>query len=638
MSPKERRTKMFDYLKSADDWITVSHLAEHFNVSERTLHNDLSKLENVLKYSHWKIEKKRGVGIRVNVTSIEKSENSEVGLATDDRKINILSKLLLDFDKVTFEGLSQSSYVSVTSIRNDIEVIKQWLHKNTEVKILSDRFGTKIEGNEEAIREAIVWFNQHIIENRTKLEQSNLNQLKVILKEFYNHTIIDVAYDILFDFIKKNNHLLSDYYILNTLNIYLVQLHRLSHGHTLTKKGNFLESIAFSYEIVTMDDYTASSKELLSRAASRLSFAYSENEINYLTKHLILNRLENIPLDAQNEQLIEELIRHLSATVSVNLNNDERLKRELEQHIPPMLYRLKLNINSDNPFANQVKNEFGETFYTIKLAVERFEKRLNITFNDEELALLTIYFQSAIERKNLNQQILVVCQHGLAMSGLLVNRLEKIIPSRVTINTASVGELDYFKLTDFDLVVSTVDSLAGENVINVSDFLNDRDVKRILDRLSIIENEKRKPSDISHHLEAVLKPEYIVIGANFENREELLSQTVDRLSKDGYATKEYLKSILLRETKGNTDFLNGVAIPHGASDYVKRSIVVIITNTKKIHWNKFYVDKVFIPLISQEDMQSVKAIIKDIYNIIDDRETIENLPAYLEKIKGRLEQ
>ena len=193
------------------------------------------------------------------------------------------------------------------------------------------------------------------------------------------------------------------------------------------------------------------------------------------------------------------------------------------------------------------------------------------------------------------------------MSGLLVNRLEKIIPSRVTINTASVGELDYFKLTDFDLVVSTVDSLVGENVINVSDFLNDRDVKRILDRLSIIENEKRKPSDISHHLEAVLKPEYIVIGANFENREELLSQTVDRLSKDGYATKEYLKSILLRETKGNTDFLNGVAIPHGASDYVKRSIVVIITNTKKIHWNKFYVDKVFIPLISQEDMQSVKA-------------------------------
>lgn len=633
MSPKERRKKLFEYLEIIDDWMTVKELADNLGVSERTLHTDINIVNESIRESGSAIEKKRGVGVKlIHHIKTELGENSQEVVEIYDRKIQILNMLLVQNDVVTYSELTNEMFVSPTSIKNDLNEIKRNLKTNTNVKIISDSNGTKIVGDESSIREALIWFNQEVIERNTLAYRTNMDQIKQIFKQFYQEELVDVAYDILFSFVLKNNSLLSDYYILNTLNVYIVQLHRLTGKNTLQDTNFRLRKEDFG----DLTDFTTGSSELLKRASSRLSLNYTQSDINYLAKYLVLNRFEHIPSEATNIKFIEELVNSLSDVLGVNFKNDSQLMKELKQHVPPMIYRLKLRVRAENPFVDQIKSEYRETFHTILLAISKFEAKLDVEFNDDEVALLTIYFQSAIEKQRKNNRILVVCQYGIATSELLVNRLKNELSAADKIESTSVGELEYFNLSDYDLIISSTDLVKGKNVINVSPFLTNQDIEFIKNKLNIKDKLSAQSDFEIENLYNYLNSYYIFEEAEFDDRESLLEFINTRLIAENYIDSKYMDTLIHRETIGNTDLPSGVATPHGDIERVNQSLIVIINNKKKIKWNKYFVDKIFVLLISKEDTMETKKIIKELYALINDKKIMNNFKEYLVEVKGDL--
>ncbi len=633
MSSSERRKKLIEYLEIMDEWVTIKELSRNLGVSERTVHTDIEKISKSLVGTGSLIEKKRGVGIRL-LNHVKDKDHNQYHQITElaDREVKILDLLLIQNKVVTYNDLSKLLFVSPTSIKNDLEAIKKKLAENTNVKVISDMNGTKIQGNEVAIREALMWFNQYIIGRQNLLKKSNIKQVKQIFKQFYIKEIIDVAYDILFNFVKKNNSLLSDYYFLNILSVYIVQIHRL----TMDKNIDEVNIEVNTKGLVDLVEFTSGASELLKRAASRLSFSYSEEEISFLEKHLILNRFEIFPVEATNSQFIDELVTHLSAALDIDFKHDKQLIKELKQHVPPMIYRLKLQVKLDNPFVEQIKNEFGQTFSIIWLAINNFESKLDFEFNDDEVALLTIYFQSAIEKQKINKRILIVCQYGIATSELLVNRLKNELPATNTIESASIGELEYFDLEKFDLVVSSTDTLKGENIINVTPFLNAQDIDYIKHKLNTDFNKTMHPQLSVQNLYNFLNTEYIYSNAEFEDREELLEFFNKKLIQDRYVHEGYMKSLIDREAVGNTDLPEGIAIPHGDIHLVNKSLIILVNNKEKIWWNKYFVDKIFIVLISKDDTSWTKKIMKELYALINNKNVILNFADFLNEAKERI--
>jgi len=222
------------------------------------------------------------------------------------------------------------------------------------------------------------------------------------------------------------------------------------------------------------------------------------------------------------------------------------------------------------------------------------------------------------------------------MSELLVNRLENIIPFKVNIKTSSVGELAYFNLDDYDLVISTVNSLKREKILKVSTFLNEKDVNRIINRLSWDSKRTLKTQNASETLLEYLNPEYILINSEFKDKDALIKSITNQLLNDHYIQKDYIENLINREKLGNTDLPNGVAIPHGNSEFVNKSMVVIIKNKNRIKWNESFIDKIFIPLISPKDISHVKKIIKEIYNLIENKDILTDFSKCLVDIKERL--
>src|SRR5699024_3483524 len=96
MSPNERRKKLFEYLEIIDEWTTIKELSNNLEVSERTIHTDIEKINESLIGTESAIEKKRGVGVRLlNHIKIENSKHPPKNIKIDDRKIKILDLLLI---------------------------------------------------------------------------------------------------------------------------------------------------------------------------------------------------------------------------------------------------------------------------------------------------------------------------------------------------------------------------------------------------------------------------------------------------------------------------------------------------------------------------------------------------------------
>ncbi|MBP2098445.1 PTS sugar transporter subunit IIA [Enterococcus rivorum] len=88
-------------------------------------------------------------------------------------------------------------------------------------------------------------------------------------------------------------------------------------------------------------------------------------------------------------------------------------------------------------------------------------------------------------------------------------------------------------------------------------------------------------------IKEVISQDLIIEELNVETKIEALQALVKLLDAQGYLTdpEEFLKDVLLREEEGVTGLGDGIAIPHGKSDGVNKTVIAIGKNNKGIDWS-----------------------------------------------------
>lgn len=614
---KKRQKRLLKLLESQNDYLTVGSIANQLGVSQRTIHSDLKAIEEYVQSMGKYLEKKRGVGIVLRELKENKlSEDVDSDYNTQNivmRRIEIMRLLLFGDSDISFNYLSDLFFVSKTSIIKDLEFIMEIFKAGSNAELQSDVNGTRIFGSEIDKQKAFLQFNRYILSNSDLYHEETIHKKMNLLIPFYGEKIISVCTNSLYSYVRENVNAISDYYIQNILNIYIILVYRISNNYHI----DFGKEAKFSTNSTFFDE---SAINLLMKAHFRLNFVYTENDVAYLSHHLIANRFEPFPEDNVDSNLVDNLLNQVSQALNIDFSKDTKLEDQLKKHIPPMIYRLQNKNKTENPFTEQIKVEFSLTFNVIWVVLSEYERELNIKFNEDEIAFLTIYFQSAIERAKINRKILIICQMGIATSELLMNRIKNIIPSLDSIEVASVSELDHMDLEQFDFIISTIKiDIPKKQVIFVSPFLTDIDIKKI----KKIGYEKKNQNYQSNylidksHLKRYVSKDFIYLDTDFSTKEELLNTVGKELVTRGYVTNNFLASLISREKLGGTDLPTGVAVPHGNPSDVNHTIVAIIRNKKKFKWDAYFVDIVFIIGISSENTSETKKILSNIYNIID---------------------
>lgn len=619
----KRQKELLELLAQQSDFQTVEYFASKLGVSKRTTHSELRIIEDYLQSSGEYLEKKRGVGIAIKrfkeVEAIEEKKEASDIYNTFNRRVEIMNILLFKEKVVSFNHLSDSFMVSKTSIIKDFEFIMKILNVGSRIKLCSDIHGTSLIGSEEDIQKALLQFNRYLLNNSELYDEDFAEKIK-LLDTYYGESLINVCSNILYTYIRENVNAISDYYVQNILNIFIILVFRIAKGHHIEelKRTDASETTIFFEE---------SAVRMLHKAALRLELTYTNEDVHYLSLQLISNRFEPLPEEEVDEVIVERLLSRVSAALNINFASDQKLEEQLKNHIPPMIYRLRSNNKTENPFTSQIKNEFSLTFNVIWVVLSEYEQELGISFNEDEIAFLTMYFQAAIERARMNRKILIVCQMGIATSELLINRIKNVLPSLDTFEVASVAELEQMPLNEYDLIISTIKvDIPKKQVILVSPFLTKEDIERIKqsDLLPKAENNVLKLVR-AHHLMKFVDKDFVFVNTDFSSKEELIEQVGEVLIKNGFVTQQFIQTVQEREEMGGTDLPTGTAVPHGNSICVNQTIIVLVKNKKKFKWNKYYVDLVFLICIAKQDTFQTRNILADIYNIIDSNEQLKQL-------------
>ncbi|MEO1771620.1 BglG family transcription antiterminator [Candidatus Enterococcus ferrettii] len=619
----KRQKELLELLTQENNFQTVEYFASKLGVSKRTTHIELGIIEEYVQSSGEYLEKKRGVGIALRglrevASAKEHNEGSDL-YDTLSRRIQIMNMLLFEEKIVSFNHLSENFMVSKSSIIKDFEFIMKILNVGSNIKLCSDIHGTSLIGSEEEIQKALLQFNRYLLSNSDIYSDDDFAENIKLLNTYYGESLISVCSNILYTYVRENVNAISDYYVQNILNIFIILVFRIAKlNHLEGQASSTLEANIFFEE---------SAVRMLHKAALRLGLSYTNEDVQYLSLHLVSNRFEPLPEDEIDEVIVDQLLAKVSEALNINFSSDQKLEEQLKNHIPPMIYRLKSNNKTENPFTSQIKNEFSLTFNVIWVVLSEYEQELGISFNEDEMAFLTMYFQAAIERARMNRKILIVCQMGIATSELLINRIKNVLPSLDTFEIASIPELEHTDFDQYDLIISTIKvEIPGKKVILVSPFLTNKDIDEI-------KNSGYRPNKVnkvvkfarSHHLKKFTRKETLYVNSAFTSKEELITQIGDQLVNQNIVEPKFIETVLEREEVGGTDLPSGTAVPHGNSTCVNQTTIVVVKNSKKFKWNSYYVDIVFLICIAKQDTFETRNILSDIYNIIDNNEQLKEL-------------
>ncbi len=605
----KRQSRILSLLEESNRYLTAEEIARNTGVSKRTIHSELKSMEEYLNSIEKKLVRKRGIGIAID--SSNNFEATTFQLNSSKSRLQVIMENLLFGEKIiSYNQLSELLFVSKSSISKDLEKAQKLLG---DIDLTSSAKGSYLDGDENKLREAYIRFNQWLFTQCTS--NNTYSEWLGKLGEYYSEKIVTACKDVLFSYLKGHWDFVSEVYVQSLLSSLIVQTYRMNREEIAECKPSDIES----------DDVV---NRILDEVSIRLNIVFNEIEREYFAGKLISFRFEPAVSKVIEQQLVHQIVLDICSVLKLTINNDCEIKSMLENHMFSMFYRLRNHQKIENPFVDQIKEEYGVVFQTIWIVLQKYESLLSVQFNDEEIAYLTIYFETFIEENRTTKKLLVVCQLGVATSELIIRKLVNYLPATTKVERVSKKQFERMNnLEEYSLILTTITlDKVKHNTIKVSPYLSKNElqmIRKVLDENELSQQNNRK--EIFNNLGEFFNQKIDCIKIDITSKLELVDVASKTLFHEGFVSSKFKDGILSRENLGGTDLPIGIAIPHGKPQDVYKTTILPITLKRKIKWDEFYVDIIFFICISEKDRMKTKRIIQNIYSIIENKELLRKI-------------
>lgn len=477
-----REIQLIKILTKTRDYLPVHVIAEKLNISTKTVYRDIDKIKE--KRKDLKFERKQGKGIKLSYSSDYLdllTTNAVLKYSVEERRIKILLKLLRNSNQYTsIDALSEKYFVSKSSIVNDINYINSNFLYNKNISIEKNRNGTKITGSEKEIRNLLVQVLKKYSFISEKEETPNYTSERInnaTIKELsdrFGLNVLSKVEEIIKKHEKRLPYTIGDLYYTNLVVHILIAIERI-------KKGIYVD---YSDRNIGSDlDYYREAINISNDLNLNFDIKFPENEIYYIYQYLVstgvgeLNSYNNTTLSQDIEDITKAFLKELSYEYYKNIDKNTSIYYVFKLHLRALVKRLKYNIKIKNPLVEKIKEDYFKLFEKVKLVSK---KVLCNEISDDEIAYLTVYAHSLLERNFSKKNVILVCHSGFGTSQFLKKRIEGKLPKLNVIDVISSKELENYNLTNIEYIISTVKiNNSFLRVINVSVILSDEDVKTI---------------------------------------------------------------------------------------------------------------------------------------------------------------
>lgn len=597
---KKRYIELLQFLQqSKGDYVSGSELANIFNVTTRTIRNDIKEMnDNYLKDVSIIGNTHKGYKLLGNITEIQQSQDD-----FGERAFQIIKILLLKESFVTYDYLAQNLYFSTQTIRKDVQRIFQTIQsENRNIKLEAIIFqGIRLHGKEIDKRLLLGSLVSPSILSRMSVFES----LQYYFKDWIHSKDISRIISIVEKELMKY-HLLLDAKELFTICInIIITKQRISNDHALSETDMILEHQEFEESTVA--------KNLLEQLNLVFNVNVNEYEQQYLSYLLISLQVfpKNYETNEINltdkdkvQEIILRIIRSIAIQYGISLEKHDRWVARLLMHITKSLNPLKYYFPIENPFILQIKSEYIAAYNIAVVLAKELQGNLKINIPENEIGYLALHMMNIIDNSQDTRHKIVIVYGKNQLVGNLLERKMNVYFPHIKIEGLYASNEVHLISQEIDTLITTMHMeesypVQGKNIIRVSEMITDDDVKSI----SLQLNRKL--------FEHYLSPADFFLLDELDQKSLLKS-----LTEQGNI--EYLyESILDRENMSSTNIGNLVAMPHpfDAGENGKLRVLVAI-NKRKITWGDQFAQIVFlfIPPINQKVNNS--SFFSEIYSVL----------------------
>ena len=638
-----RQIFLLEFLLKQHEYLSANQLAEKYGVSTKTVYQDIDKLndffdEGELKSRIVKVPRK---GIKLSADEerkqihslllVNKHESGVQDFSPEYRESELIKRLFINQEDLDIYDFAEEMYVTESTVHRDIDKLEKNLGQ-FDLKICIKHDQLFVDGDEWNIRKAL---QSYVIQAQSLGREEKIER-------FFSEKDIEICYEAISRLSQKYHHQFSEEYSCLLLVECLVFKKRTENNNCLTERTsnlindlNHLEVYFFSGEllesIINKSFSEISPYEIEAMAYSLLAYGFSIQSADYI---------QNI------EHQVNELINKVSNLLSLDLSKDNHLKLMLSNHISKMIFRLRNQIYITNPALEEIKKQYSSLFNVIWIAIRGLSKYYEINISNEELAFIVIHFQLAIEKIVKPLNIVVICQNGIATSELIMSKLHKIFDSDAKITNINARELDFYDLSNIDLIISTI-ALPEVKVpvIEVSPILTKDEIESIrsfysehmTDNYTLMRTSLDGRKFNLESLQTLIKKPSL-IRETVKSKKECIEKMIRECDATNRRIKEFKESILERETLGSTSVYTGVALPHCDPRFVEQSELIVMTLDKPINWGKNNVKLIILIAVAENDIPIFKDSLIALYSVIENQELMNEL-VQLEngdEIKNRL--
>lgn len=543
---KKRSKEILDLLARRENDYTISTLAAKFEVSERTIRNDIKDINDYLKEQEITPIRFGSSGLVVMEEDIsqagEATQQEDLytyKLSKEERRMLAAAILINTKDHITLSQIADMLYVSRATIINDLDVVKKMLESGKLKVISHSNKGLRLEGLEgdkrlfllrlmsvgsngikenSTIRSFLKGLNMEI--KMSEDEQRNLQKIINEQEHAYGRFMTDDSFDYLLQYL--------------TLSI-----ERIRNGNVMTEP---IEGNKSKY---------AMAKDIQKYICQYWDLEDAKGEVDFLCG--VLDSMSYVKRQRREQKIIglqlvtRKFIEHISKDLGVNLNRDFAFYENLTDHLESIIMR-SFNVTQRDDFLKQYVEKNPKVLEVVLRYKDLLSNFMDREISEIEIDYIVIHICAALERrkkKEVEFRVLIVCGGGIGTSQLLLAKMRNRFDFHV-VDVVSAHLLNDQKYQDIDLVISTIPlkDYEGEYIL-VTPIFSDEDYLRVSGKIEQIQEK--------HKIEPTPRAERVAVPQkNAQDLEEIikdpaLMNQVTRKVKEFFGIKIDIEEPLLCE-------------------------------------------------------------------------------------------
>lgn len=475
----KRIVEIINIIKSSDS--NIHDLEKQFNVSNRTVRNDLKLINTILEENNLnKLEVRQGGCIYKGedfneiIRYIDIEDLYSYKLSKEERIDVAIIILLNEAGFISLAELAERLYVSRATIVADVNDIKSKLNKNY-LNLLSHKSkGVVVEGLESRKRRLLL---NIIIKNNNDLMRKYLFERSTDTEDIIRKIITEQE--------QINERFLTDD-AFERVNVYLqIMVER-------NLQGRFIEvkSIADPLEHTVAHDvmkYICQYCQIATVTEEITMLNYILSTSKYIKKHAIDENTVKIQF------ITRKFIDKISEKLLINLNDDYIFFENLSSHLRSVITE-NPDKYPDNSVLEEIIGKNPNVFTVVNDSVKILQQHVKRVIELTEVHYIVVHVCAALERRkshDVSFDTVIACNYGYGTSRLLFERLKKYFKLNI-IDIVSVREASIMKRGQAELLISTVkvENSEIEQVV-VSPLFTDEDYLRVSNKIEKLEKNKQ---------------------------------------------------------------------------------------------------------------------------------------------------